>query len=183
MELHLMAAFTVIYHDEVDASADAYWERTGISQSYDHLLLRASPQTDSGTGGTELRMSLNGATAYADYVDYSSHYLHANGATVQAGRYSTATGSPSFSLGHTTDTGETPANTFSDIELWFPNYTNTTNWTVGINTTMREQNLSIKMGGLLFAEQAALTAIKIWPLSNSFDQYSTFTLIGVSCDA
>ncbi len=174
-----MAAFTVIHHDEVDASADAYWERTGISQSYDHLLLRANPQVNSGTGGTEMRMALNSSTAYAEYTNT---YLQANGTTMQAGQQTTASGSPSYSIGYATDTGETPSNSFATLEVWFPNYTTTTNWTVGIATSTREQGLSIKMGALLLSQQAALTAIKIWPLSNSFDQYSTFTLIGVSCD-
>lgn len=175
-----MAAFTVIYHDEVDASPDAYWERTGIPTTYDHLLLRAQTQSDNTSTQTELRMQLNSSTTYAEYT---ATHLQANGTTVQGGQQTTGSGTPSFSIGYATDTGATPADSFGTLEIWFPNYTTTTNWTVGIATGMREAGLSIKMSALLFSQQAALTAIKITPLSGSFDQYSTFTLIGVSCDA
>ena len=175
-----MAVFTVISHDEVDASPDAYWERTGISQSYDHLLLRAQTQSDNSSTQTEMKMQLNSSTAYAEYT---STHLQANGVTVQGGQQTAGSGSPSFSIGYATDTGATPADSFGTLEIWFPDYTNTTNWTVGLSTGMREAGLSIKMASLLFSQQAALTAVKIWPLSGSFDQYSTFTLIGVSCDA
>jgi hypothetical protein len=74
------------------------------------------------------------------------------------------------------------ANTFSNTEYYFPNYTGSTNKTVSIdavnesNSTNAFSNLSTQ----LFTLTSAITEIKLTPNSGTYVQYSTAYLYGVS---
>jgi hypothetical protein len=174
-----MAAFTVIDHTELGASATS-WEATGISGSYDHLYLVASVRSDRATNYDTAFLQLNGATG----SNYSYTSLYSDGGGVLSSRGS------SVAFIHCQDiTGATnTANTFANVTIWIPNYANTADYKQVLVKTARSTASTARYywsealaAGMLTADTAAITGMKLYPSTGpNWVQYSTFTLYGVT---
>ena len=173
-----MPAFTVIDHTELTGTT-AYWEETGISSSYDHLMLVTSLRGDrSGFEWGNTLLTLNGAGGTA----YSETRLYAQTATPVSNRDSSRGNYTSL----ITAEPDALADTFASTVLWIPHYANTANYksilsrSVGPNNSTTNDEWQVRVGAGLYASTAAISAIRIDGNASDFVQYSTFTLYGVT---
>tara|TARA_Y100000296_G_C5154752_1_gene248384 strand:- start:9 stop:530 length:522 start_codon:yes stop_codon:yes gene_type:complete len=171
-----MAAFTVIDHTELSSAASS-WSVSSIPSSYDHLLLKMSLNT-SGTGWfLANQTTFNNDTG----LNYSGTSCYALSTAVASSRFS--------SQGYITAPYSTDnvANTFSSHSWWIPHYANTSNYKQVIIDDATEKNGTATndwitlLYAALWKSTAAINRIDITAgLSKNFNQYSTFTLYGVT---
>ena len=143
---------------------------TSIPSTYTDLVIKMSARTTTA-GFRDLRLSLNGNT-----TSFTNRYLEGNGASVYSGsvaiRY----------LGTMPGTNVT-ASTFTNSELYFPNYTSSNFKSYSLDATGENNattNYSTLLAGL-WSNTAAITSIELTPEpTNTLAQYSTATLYGVS---
>jgi len=173
-----MAVFTVIDHTEA-TGATAYWEETGISSSYDHLMLVTSLRGDrSGFEWGNTLLELNGGGGSV----YSETRLYAQTATPVSNRDSSRANYTSL----ITSEADALADTFASTVLWIPHYANTANYksflsrSVGPNNSTTDDEWQVRVGAGLFGSTAAITEIRIDGNSSDFVEYSTFTLYGIT---
>ena len=172
-----MAAFTVIDHTELTGTT-ASWSKTSIPSSYDHLLIKASMRSANSGNNASATLRVNGETAA---TNYSYTALRAATSTPSSVRYTTEA-----SLGYPTMTATTAlADTFSPVTIWIPNYANTANfkqvlWYGGnfYNSTT-DWDWQLKITAALWSNTDAIDEIEM-ATGDSFVQYSTFTLYGIT---
>tara|TARA_Y100000758_G_scaffold121127_1_gene85312 strand:+ start:5544 stop:6083 length:540 start_codon:yes stop_codon:yes gene_type:complete len=177
-----MAVFNVISHDELGSST-ASWENTSIPSSYDHLMLKVSARsTASGSGSVEMKMQWQGENDAADYAFYRSTFTLTGGSN-QAGRAHAGTGDPHYKAGYIPEAGAL-ADSFCNLTVWIPNYSDTTAYKQGFLHNSQQYNSNYLFGNVmtacLFLDDAAIHTIKLFPLSGSFAQYSSFTIYGIN---
>ena len=174
-----MAVFTVIDHTEM-TGATASWSETGISSSYDHLLIKASMRSDAAaTIAVTGLVQLNGETTNTNYTYVE---LRADSGTPAAQWLSSEA-----TLGYPQMPGASAlAATFGSLTVWIPNYANTSNfkqvrWFSALeNNSTTNGEWGIKLNAALWSNTDAVDEILISPAGGSnFVQYSTFTLYGV----
>jgi hypothetical protein len=159
----------------VGAGGASSVEFTNIPQTYNDLVIKASLRTNTG--------SIDAGT-----------YFYVNGAAIGVAKKLGGTGSAAFSDNgaNIIDQGSgATANTFSNGEIYFPNYTNTGIKSMSVDWVNETNATTIYMNMLALTETVAAvtfrpaTSVKLAPFSgaNSFLQYSTVTLYGVYKDA
>ena len=174
-----MAAFTVIDHTELTGTT-AYWEETGISSSYDHLMLVTSLRGDRS--GFEWGNTLLTLNSTAGGSAYSETRLYAQTATPVSNRDSSRANYTSL----ITSEADALADTFASTVLWIPHYANTANYksilsrSVASTDSGTDDEWQVRIGAGLYASTAAISAIRIDGNASDFVQYSTFTLYGVT---
>ena len=173
-----MAVFPVIDHEEA-TGALTEWDVTGISQSYNHLLIKASLRsTKVAVYDTGFTMHLNGSTTSGDY---SVTTLDASTATV----VSTRPALTSELEGGRIPAASAEADTFAAVTVWIPNYTEDTNFKqvlinqVFPNTSTTDNEWQVSTRAVL-VEQNAVTEVTMRRYDSDFAQYSTFTLYGLT---
>ena len=174
-----MAAFTVIDHTELGASASSY-DVTSISASYDHLYLVVSARTDKAAAYLDEHwLTINGDTA----SNYSTTTMQAGSATVGSNRNGGATKIENLPVA----AASVGADNFSGMELWIPNYAGTTGYkqvlakTAVENDSTTDWQWALNMTAGLWDSTAAINQITLTPKNgDDYIQYSTFTLYGVT---
>jgi len=165
------ANYTLLEKITVGAAGASSVTFSGIPQTgYTDLVVKMSTRTTTA-GFRDLRLSLNGST-----TGFTNIYLEGNGATAYSGtaaiRY----------LGTMPGTNVT-ASTFTNSELYFPNYTSSNFKSYSLDAT-GENNATTNYQDLLaglWSNTAAITSIELAPEpTNNFAQYSTFYLYGVA---
>jgi hypothetical protein len=156
----------------VGAGGQAAIDFTAITGSYTDLCLKYALRASTSSNNKDCYITLNGSTS-----GFSGIYLQGNGAT-SAGSFTLAR-----YVGNVPDSTAT-ASTFSNSEIYIPNYSGSTNKSFSIdtvqenNTTTAGQALDQLIAGL-WSNTAAITSISITPSSGTFVQYSTATLYGI----
>jgi hypothetical protein len=174
-----MAAFTVIDHTELGASASS-WTKSSIPSSYDHLMLKVSARTDRAAYYyDEMDITLNADTG----TNYSTTVLYAGTSTPASARNSGQTSGAFFDC----TAAASGANIFSANTLWIPHYSNTANYKQVLhesaveNTSTTDAQWYVLMGAMLWGATSAVDQITLTPeAGDNFVQYSTFTLYGVT---
>lgn len=161
----------------VEAGGAAFIEFTNIPQTYTDLILRLSARTSNndslhyGSIFITINSNTNGIYDNRRINAYSStvnSYFDVNQSTfITVGAGSSAT-----------------ANTFSNNEFYFSNYTSNNNKSIsvdyGVETNDTSNNL-LSFGALLFKSSSPITSIKLAATSGqTIVQHSTATLYGVS---
>jgi hypothetical protein len=148
---------------------------TNIPQTYTDLVVKMSAR-GNGVWSNEIRMTFNGTTS-----GYSNKTLYGQG---------TATGS--FSTGTAyAYSGETPAanvtaSTFSNAEIYIPNYTSSNYKSVSVDNVSENNattNNLLHFIADLWSNTAPITSITI-AMDGAFvySQYSTFHLYGIKAE-
>ena len=175
-----MPAFTVIDHTEIGSGGAASWTKSSIPSTYDHLMLNISARSTKATYVGNMKMQFNADSG----TNYSQTRLNASTATPNSSR---GTSKTSIYWGLILTGANVTANTFGSVNVWIPNYANTSNYkqvmidgTVENNSTTN--NLwTLQLCAALWQSTSALNQITIADLdSTDFVQYSTFTLYGVT---
>ena len=147
---------------------------TSIPNTYTDLAVRCSTRADSTSASLNLYLRFNNSSA----ATYSYRLLHSTGTTA----YSEGTsGSGFINTRNAAQTDIATANTFSNVEMYIPNYNSSTNkpaWTFG--TAENNASLAfISTTAALRSNTEAITQVNILPASGNFLAGSTFFLYGI----
>ena len=159
----------------VGSGGAASMEFTSIVGTYTDLCVKLSARSTAAGVGT-IRMKLNTDTG----ANYNYRQMQGNGSSASS---SAGTGATSASNEVALiDGSDSTSNTFSNSELYFPNYSGSTakSWSVD---SVEEENAStayVRLTAGNWSGTAAITAITFTPSSGNFAQYSTATLYGIS---
>jgi len=173
-----MACWNVIDHEELTGSA-ASWTSVTIPSTYDHLHLVVSARTDQSADYSASLIQFNGDTggnySSTEFYTFSSFALsqgRTNGIS--------AIGYPMLSGATTT------ADTFGMMDVWIPNYANTSLFksltcnSAAVNTDSTSGNHQSRFTAGMWSSTAAITSVTVLPNSGNLVQYSSFTLYGIN---
>ena len=143
---------------------------SNIPQNYTDLILLYSARAAEPTGSFyEISVTLNGLTS-----GFTAKQIYGDGATAAS---SSPTTRQVGLIGNVTTT----SNTFNNNQIYFPNYTSSTNKSYSVDS-VTENNATtsyVNMVAGLWSNTTAINSIKIAVTSNNFVQYSTATLYGI----
>jgi hypothetical protein len=152
-----------------------------IPQNYNDLKIVSSMRsTTGGAVAYQMFMTMNGITASI----YSRKVLEGNGAA--ASSFSQSGIDTAVGAGLITGTGST-ASTFSNSEIYIPNYTSSTNKSISIDS-VAETNATTQYMNMVAHLISSTTAITNLTFSTepaggvAFAQHSTATLYGVKAE-
>lgn len=170
------ATYQLIASNTLSSSA-ASVTFSAIPATYTDLVLRYTARSDeSGTTNANY-MIVNSETGNV----YSDTYLYGYGSTTTSGR-NTNTSNRAFLSYIGVDSGAT-SNTFSSVELYFPNYNSTTNKPVslfGVSENNSSTTNVVNISAILLRITSGVTTINIAPPSaNNFVSGSSFFLYGI----
>ena len=144
---------------------------SNIPQTYTDLYIVASTRaTDTDT---PVKVEFNNVT-----TGYSWRRIYGSGSAA-----SSLSGTDAYYFW--TATSSQTASTFGSGQLYIPNYTSSNNKSISTES-LNENNgtaADMFMTAALWSNSAAITSVKLTPLTGSFAQYSTATLFGVTSSA
>jgi hypothetical protein len=161
----------------VGSGGAANIEFTSIPQTYTDLLVKCSLRQSGYTGVTWdwLKFRFNGSSATV----YSSRDLEGNGSNVYSNTFTSQNGMVKLGLANSTTS---TSNTFSNNELYIPNYTSSNNKSAsgdGVHEDNATAAIAV-LGAGLWSNTAAITSITLFPENGTaWVQYSTATLYGI----
>ena len=171
--------FTLIASSTVGAGGAASIDFTSIPSTYTDLVLKMCARSSNASANTSLGYNFNGSTSGYSGVNALNYQ-----GTVYGGTFTTLS-IGGVTYGRLDDSGLDAANatssTFSNGELYIPNYAGNTNKSWSWDC-VAENNSTAAVGILvagLWSNTAAITSIKLIPYQGSFVQYSTAYLYGV----
>lgn len=149
-------------------------EFTSIVGTYTDLIVKMSLRDAATSTRSIAKVTFNGsATSYSSRAVYgfdSSSTGSASGASTYIDF--------NYAVGNTAT-----ASTFSNNEMYIPNYSGSNNKSVSIDFTAENNSSTSWIDGLvagLWSSSAAITQITITAGTGNFAQYSTATLYGIS---
>jgi hypothetical protein len=166
--------FELIASSTVGSGGAASIDFTSIPSTYTDLCLKMSLRNSyAGTYVSgKLTVNANGSSIY------TSKILAGGGSSVASGSYGPATKLEWGPAGANTLT----ANTFSNVEMYFPNYTSSNNKSISIDAVMETNdatNNALQLWAGLAATSSAISSIEVNFNAGSWMQYSTAYLYGV----
>lgn len=170
-----MATYKLISSVTVGAGGAANIEFTSIPQTYTDLVLKLSLRQTGTATGYQFALRFNGSSS-----GYSRKLLYGDASSVASSGGSSET---YVRIGFTESNSYT-ANTFTNTELYIPNYTSSNQKSFSSDSVTEnnatESYLSIHSN--LWSGTSAITSILVQELSGSstnFAQYSTAYLYGI----
>jgi hypothetical protein len=155
----------------VGSGGAATIEFTSIPATYTDLVVKYSLRCTAAETGTNL--TINGSSAST----YTWRDARSNGATASSADGIAQTALNGGRMTMSTDT----ANTFSNNEIYIPNYAGSNNKSVSVDT-VTENNATTALMAIIAGLRAntdAITSLTWTPGSGNFAQYSTATLYGI----
>jgi hypothetical protein len=145
---------------------------SSIPQTYAHLIIKASVRTSNTGVNDALAIRLNNSTS-----NYTSRDLTYDGGGL-------ASYTNLFNAGYVINTegGGNTANTFSNQEIYIPNYAGSTHKTYSSDSVVENfaTDARVEMMATVWADTSAITSIVINIFTGStIVQNSTFTLYGI----
>ena len=166
--------YTLISSSTVGAGGAASIDFTSIPSTYTDLCLVVSPRTNRALVNDYLKIGYNGST-----TGYSGIQLAGNGASASSATFS-GISAPQYA--GDIDGANATASTFSNVQIYIPNYAGSTNKSYSIDAVM-ETNATTAYATLsagLWSNTSAITSIKLQPgVGTNFVQYSTAYLYGI----
>ena len=159
----------------VGSGGAANIEFTSIPQTYTDLKILFSIRDATANNGV-VKITFNNSS-----TGYTARQLWGSGSSVGSDTNYTGGGTYYGTEGSSAPSNAT-ASTFSNCELYIPNYTSSNNKSISADS-LNENNATLAYPSLsagLWSNSAAITSIKITQYSGSnFAQYSTATLYGI----
>jgi len=147
---------------------------TSIPATYTDLVVKLSTRDTAVTANTgAAKVTFNGTV-----TSYTNRYLTGSGSAAATG--SAGTTFIDAGLGSLMPTTGNTASTFSNIEIYIPNYAGSTNKSLSVDA-VGENNATAAYAGFnagLLSNTAAVASISITS-TTLFSQYSTATLYGI----
>ena len=161
--------FTLIASSTVGAGGASSIDFTSIPSTYTDLCLKFSTRTNQTQIYSEVYVKFNTSTA-----NISTRLLEGNGSSVAS--YTSTT---TIAVGAGTNA---TANTFSNFEMYIPNYAGSTNKSFSVDSVTENNGTSswTDLTAGLWSNTAAITGVSIYPSASwTFSQYSTAYLYGI----
>ena len=159
----------------VGSGGAANIEFTSIPGTFDDLVLKVSIRDTEASISNAFIFQFNGETAT---TNYSARWLYGTGAAAASLTRSGASGQ----FWGESNSANSTASTFANVEFYIPNYRGSTNKSVSIDA-VTENNATTAYQFLiaaLWSNTAAITSILIKPNSGlNWVQHSTATLYGI----
>ena len=154
------------------SSSAASIEFTSIPQTYTDLILVYSARTNDASRSDEAYLTFNSNTS-----NYSWKMLYGSG----SGANSVQDGAASSIAGMQIPGGGSTANTFSNGQIYIPNYTGSNYKSVSSEAVQEDNQTTayIKIVAGLWSNSAAITSVKLSGATGSFVQYSSAYLYGI----
>jgi hypothetical protein len=147
-------------------------EFTGIPQTYTDLVIKFSTRDNTADFADNISVTFNGVGG----TSYSERLLRGTGAAAASfNRSSVASVNYMYSVSSTAT-----SSTFSNGEIYIPNYTSSNNKSVSVDS-VTENNATSAFTALtagLFSNTAPITSVKL-ASTGTFQQYSSATLYGI----
>jgi hypothetical protein len=156
----------------VGSGGAANIEFTSIPGTYTDLLVKCSLRGDNGSTVSAIGFNSDTSTA-----NYSQRRIYGNGSSV-ASDTNTNLGFISPIGNNSTDY---TADTFSNMEIYIPNYASSNNKSVSVDA-VTENNATLSYTTFtagLWSQTTAISSIQINRVSGNYVQYSTATLYGI----
>jgi hypothetical protein len=153
---------------EVGSGGAADIEFTSIPGTYTDLAIKLSVRTGFAGVADDMLLTLNGSAS-----GFSNRYIYGNGSSVfSATAYGNLVGNP---VGSTAT-----ANTFSNIEIYFPNYASSNEKSYSVDS-VSENNATAANAFMIAGKNTTVSAITSLSVagSSNFVEYSTATLYGI----
>jgi len=154
----------------IASGSSSVLEFTSIPQTYTDLVVKISLRQSSNNGNpyTPITFALNSSA-----TNKTSRYILGEGGGVSSPNYT------EFYVW--TPSSLATADTFSNIKLYLPNYTGSTNKSISVDS-VSENNATANMvalGAALWSNTAAVTGVSFTALAGNFVTGSTASLYGV----
>jgi hypothetical protein len=157
---------------EVGSGGAADIEFTSIPGTYTDLVVKVSARTVNSLSarGTNINLSINGVDTNRTFRS-----LEGNGSSA-----SSSNGTSAY-VGTFGGGASVTANTFSNTEIYIPNYTGSNNKSFSSDSVMENNNTtaSADLVAGLWSQTSAITSVGLTTGSGDFAEYSTATLYGI----
>lgn len=167
----MATTYTLIASTTVGAGGTSSIDFSSIPSTYTDLVLKISGRTSESSVYGGIYISFNGTS-------YNSTGKVIEGDGSAASSFSFTNGAIAFIAGNTAT-----ANTFGSTEVYIPNYTSS-NYKSYSSDGVGENNATLALAHLdagLWSNTAAINQITLKPYTtNTFSQYTTATLYGIS---
>jgi hypothetical protein len=172
-----MANYVLLERTELNASAASVTFANIPQTGYTDLKIVLSARTESANVYRNVYVSFNGSTS-----GFSSRELYGTGSATGSGNSSSSPGGGQ-GVGYVNGT-TTTASTFSNNEIYIPNYTSSVAKSMSSDFTV-ENNATSSLAGFVATlwnpgTQAAITSITLTPDGTNFVANSTFSLYGLA---
>jgi len=164
--------FELIASSTVGSGGSSSIDFTSIASTYTDLCVKISVRGNLTNTNDPVLIAFNGSSA-----NFSTRQVQGNGSTASSATTSTGR------VGYLPDAGST-ASTFSNIEVYIPNYAGSNNKSYS-SDSVQENNSGAAGDSLvhliagLWSQTAAINRITISSATENFVQYSTAYLYGV----
>ena len=168
-----MATYTLIASTTVGSGGASSIDFTSIPATYTDLVLKVSARTNRTAIANDLLVVINGTST----AIHSNRNLAGDGASATSGSSSGDTSG----YANTADGSSATASTFSNIELYFPNYAGSNNKSFA-SDGVYENNATtagMKFIANLYASTSAITSLSVNGNGFNFVQYTTAYLYGI----
>ena len=164
--------FELIASSTVGSGGAASIDFTSIAGTYTDLVIKTSVRT-TGTAAPWLQLRFNGSSS-----SYTQRYLYGTGAAAA----STTSGTAGYmTLAAGINSTSQTASTFTNAEIYIPNYAGSNNKSVSADTA-QENNATTAYATLaagLWSSSSAITQVTLYPETGNFAEFSTAYLYGV----
>ena len=150
----------------VGSGGTSYMEFASIPSTYTYILIKVSARNDAGGVYNGMIITLNGASVTGRRL----------------GMEATSAYSDTTPYGYNNSSTST-ASTFSNTEIYIPNYASTTTYKSISMDSVSENNASnngMDMVAALYSANTAVSTVRIAGGAANYVQYSTATLYGIS---
>jgi hypothetical protein len=139
------------------------------TSGYTDLKIVVSGRTTAATDFASIAISFNGSSA-----SFTNKLLQGDGSSVVSASLTNYGGA----VGGTSTT----ASTFSNVEIYIPNYRSSNNKSFSVDSVVENNATAARttLAAGLWSQTAAITSIGLAPGSGSFDANSTFSLYGIA---
>ena len=163
--------YTLIEAKTLGSSA-ASIDFTSIPQTYTDLILVYSARTNAANRSDEANLTFNNNAS-----NYSWKMLYGSGTTAASAQDSAVSSIAGIQI----PGGNSTASTFSNGQIYIPNYTGSNYKSVSSEAAQEDNQTTayIKIVAGLWSNSAAITSVKLSGATGSFVQYSTFYLYGI----
>jgi len=166
--------YTLISSVTAGSGGAASMEFTSIPATYTDLVVLLSVRsTNSGTDA-QLRININGTGVG---TNHSIRLIQGDGSSVAS-----STSTTGWIVGGMNG-GTSTANTFTSLQVYFPNYTGSTNKSYSVDSTM-ERNFATgtyaELSAVLYSNTSVISSLSFTTPSANLAEYSTAYLYGIS---